>query len=569
MSAAADVLPGRIRVLVVGAGPTGLTTALELVRRGVEVLLVDRRAQPLPWDRATVIHSRTLEIFDALGLVEEFLQRGHRMDGVNIFAYGQRCVTLRFDSIDSRYPFDLNLSEHITEQILARRLLDCGGAVHRGWTLTALSGPGSDGTEPDFGGPLTARLEASDGRVHSLEADWVVGCDGLRSSVRDLIGMAVEGHAYDTLWGVVDGRLEHWPHDPRFGAVQIEPPSLNPLPLGPDRWRVYFRADAELEGQPAALLPRIAAALTALAPGAALVDHDEPMLFRTYRQVSCSFRRGRVLLAGDAAHACSPIEGHGMNAGIQDAFNLAWKLALVLDGAADEDLIHTYEPERRPVVEAFGASGDAAEQLRAVPDQRPAVERVKRLLMAGMVSPQDRYQAALAESELDFRYGPSPIVRSHWQGSSGAGTGGDRSGGESQPSWLGPHPGDRLPDAGPLQGQPGVSRLYDLLRQPDFVLLWLATDATRVELAPEWLAALESLARVWFISTAGWEPLPSRRWLLDAEGLVHARLGVVDPTLLVVRPDSRVGFRCQAPDPLLALDYFRGWRHLPLAPTVA
>lgn len=559
MSPAAEGLPDRARVLVVGAGPTGLTTALELVRRGIAVLLVDRRPQPLPWDRATVIHSRTLEIFDALGLVEEFLQRGHRMDGVDIFAYGQRCVSLRFDSIDSRYPFDLNLPEHITEQILTRRLLDAGGAVQRGWTLTGLSGPAAEGPEPDGDGPLTARLEAGDGRVHSLEAEWVVGCDGLRSSVRDLIGVAVEGQAYDTLWGVVDGRLEAWPHDPRFGAVQIEPPSLNPLPLGPDRWRVYFRADAGLAARPADVLPRIATALDALAPGAVLVDHDEPMLFRTVRQVSCRFRRGRVLLAGDAAHACSPIEGHGMNAGIQDAFNLAWKLALVLDGVADEALIDTYEPERRPVVEAFGASGDAAEQLRAVPEERAAVERVKRLLMAGLVSPQDRYRAALAESELDFRYGESPIVRSHGPDS--------RAG--AQPAWLGPHPGDRLPDAGPLQGPPGVSRLYDLLRQPDAVLLWLTTEATQVELSPELLAELEALARVWFISTAAGETLPDRRWLRDAEGLVHARLGVIDPTLLVVRPDSRVGFRCQAPDPLQALEYFKGWRRLSAPPTVA
>ena len=108
-------LPTRTGILIIGAGPTGLTVGLELARRGIDFLLVDKHPEPLPWDRATVIHSRTLEIFDALGIADAFLERGQRMNGVNFFAYGKTFATLRFDSVDCRFPYDLNLSEHITE----------------------------------------------------------------------------------------------------------------------------------------------------------------------------------------------------------------------------------------------------------------------------------------------------------------------------------------------------------------------------------------------------------------------------------------------------------------------
>lgn len=536
-----SALPATAGVLIVGAGPTGLTMAIELARRGVDAVLVDRRPEPLPWDRATVIHSQTLEILDALGIVETFLDRGHRMDGVTIYAYGKPCASLRFESVDSRYPFDLNLSEHVTEEILSRELERLGGAVQRGWTLIGLD---------TVGDRCRALLEGADGVSHSLQVDWVIGADGLHSKVRTLTGVAQDGHGYEQLWGVVDCSLRNWRHDRSFGAVQIEPPSVNPLPLPGDRWRIYFRAGAEQSQEQT--LASLAGGLDTISPGTTLAEHDKPMVFHTYRQLSRVFRQGRVLLAGDAAHACSPIEGHGMNAGIQDAFNLGWKLALVLQGRADEALIHTYETERRPVVDAFGASGDAAERLRATPGDRSSVERVKRTIMASLSAPRDRYQAALAESELDFRYPASAIV-CH-------GATGDR---QDEPSRFGPQPGDRLPDAGPLRGTQGECRLYDLLRHPECVILWLVTDRCQVDAEPRGLAALRSVASLWFLTTADVQGLPGEHWLLDVDGLAHARLGAIDPALFVIRPDNRVGFRSEDLDPAAALAYFQAWRTLP------
>jgi 2-polyprenyl-6-methoxyphenol hydroxylase-like FAD-dependent oxidoreductase len=535
------MLPTKTGVLIIGAGPTGLTVGLELARRGVDFLLVDKHPEALPWDRATVIHSRTLEIFDALGIADAFLERGQRMNGVNFFAYGKKFATLHFDSVDCRFPYDLNLSEQITEEILTRRLETLGGKVSRGWKLTAVEQRAST---------VTARLQGVDGVERTIEADWLVGADGLRSTVRQAIQVDVDGHHYAALWGVVDGSLHNWQHDPSFAAVQLEPPSLNPLPIAPQRWRVYFRAE---ENQPpAAILETINQGLGGLSPDCRLVDHDRPALYRTHRQLSRQFRKSRVLLAGDAAHACSPIEGHGMNGGIQDAFNLGWKLALVIQGKAGDELLDTYDRERRPVVDAMGASGDLAEQLRDVPNDRSAVERVKRTIMTNLNGARDRYTAALAETELGFRYEGNPITCGH-----------HAQGPKAQAKWLGVLPGQQIPDGGPLRSSQGYRRLYDLLRQPGFVILWLATDRTGGDAASAAVAALDSLATVWFLSTATWETMPTERCLLDEEGSAHAKLGAIDPTLFVVRPDNRVGFRCEPPDVTRVLEYFRNWASLP------
>jgi 2-polyprenyl-6-methoxyphenol hydroxylase-like FAD-dependent oxidoreductase len=435
----------------------------------------------------------------------------------------------------------LNLSEQITEEILTRRLETLGGKVSRGWKLAALH-------QRAF--TVTARLQGVDGVEHTIEADWLVGADGLRSTVRQAIQVDVDGHQYAALWGVIDGGLHNWQDDPHFAAIQIEPPSLNPLPIAPQRWRVYFRAQ---EDQPrASILAMIGQGLEALSPGCRLVDHDQPVLYRTHRQISRQFRKHRVFLAGDAAHACSPIEGHGMNGGIQDAFNLGWKLALVIQGKAGDELLDTYDQERRPVVDSMGASGDLAEQLRDVPNDRSAVERVKRTILTSLNGAPDRYTAALAEAELGFRYGDNLITCNH-----------HTRGSEEQAKWLGILSGHRVPDAGPLRCSQGYCRIYDLLREPGFVILWLATDRAVGDAASAAIAALDSLATVWFLSTATWETMPGERWLVDEDGSAHAKLGAIDPTLLVVRPDNRVGFRCEPPDVSQVLEYFRRFADRP------
>ena len=195
----------------------------------------------------------------------------------------------------------------------------------------------------------------------------------------------------------------------------------------------------------------------------------------------------------------------------------------------------------------MGASGDAAEQLRDVPNERSAVERVKRTIMSSLSCSRDRHSAALAESELGFRYEDNLITCGH-----------HAEGAAAQQKWVGTLPGQRAADAGPLRSATDAYRVYELLRDPGFVVLVMATDKTSFAGAKDWAAALAPLATLWFVSTAGWEPHPGEPWLIDEEGLAHARFGVVDPTVFVVRPDNRVGFRCEPPELSEVIEYLRG-----------
>ena len=144
-----------------------------------------------------------------------------------------------------------------------------------------------------------------------MEPSWLVGADGFHSKVRDAVGIEFPGHDYDQQWGVADVRFANWPHEPDLAAAMFDP-LLIPVPIGGNIWRAYFRADPAVSAHQT----HIARCLEMLAPGATVASSDEPQLFHTHSRIATRFRSGRVLLAGDAAHACSPIEGHGMNGGI-------------------------------------------------------------------------------------------------------------------------------------------------------------------------------------------------------------------------------------------------------------
>lgn len=519
-------LPDTTPALIVGAGPTGLTLAIELARRNVKCLLVDRNPEPLPFDRATVIHSRSLECFETMGVIDAFLDSGLIMRGFNIFANGEKVAQTSFNSLECRHPYDLNLSENETEAILTARLEELGGQVSRGWSLEGLE-------QSDAG--VTAFLKSAVGEDQRVKVDWLIGADGIRSRVREAIDIEVSGHHYSALWGVVDGFITDWQHEADRAAIQIEAPALNPVPMPGGRWRIYFRAGEDAE--PETLLERINAGLDAISPGSILQDPDEPVLYHTFRQLSAHYRSGRVLLAGDAAHACSPIQGHGMNTGIQDAFNLGWKLTLVLAGRCGEKLLDSYEQERRPIARAVGESGDVVEELRTIPDDPAAVARVKRALCAMLLTTSGQAQAARDETEIEFHYRNSSLVSGFHAG-----------GAERQQAWMGPLPGDCLPDAGPLERSPTeVSlTLFELLKSTGHVLLWMATDSSSVPEPKEFESIMLPEDQFYVISTVQNETRPAY-WLSDLTGQVHARLGVIDACLFLIRPDGHIGLRAEPP----------------------
>jgi 2-polyprenyl-6-methoxyphenol hydroxylase-like FAD-dependent oxidoreductase len=408
-----------VPVLIVGAGPTGLLLAGELNRRDVECLLIDALPEPLAWDRATVVHPRSLEVFDALGIVDAFLAAGVHQAVAEVRSAGELLGEIDLSGCGSRFPFNLGMSEQVTEGILLEHLQAVGGAVQRGTRLVDLA-VGEEG--------VRATLEHTDGAREEVSADWIVGCDGLHSLTRERAGIAMSGHDIAVPWAVFDATASGWPEAYDRNQVYLEQPAVVLTALPGRRWRVYVRPT----GPDSDLVADATATLHRYHPDVDLVDVADPRRFHCHTKVATRYRAGRVLLAGDAAHLCSPAEGHGMNSGVQDAFNLGWKLALVCRGAASPDLLDSYEAERRPVAEQITASGDAVEGAQTLtdPEERAARDATLRAMFA---DPEGGRHATLAEAELDIDYAGSPIVMgAAW--------------GDLRP---GQRLGDRLPDVRP------------------------------------------------------------------------------------------------------------------------
>jgi 2-polyprenyl-6-methoxyphenol hydroxylase-like FAD-dependent oxidoreductase len=228
----------------------------------------------------------------------------------------------------STYPYNLGLSEEVTESLLTDHLHDVGGTVTRSARLVALT--------PE-GGELVAGID-HDGHRTSREFRWVIGYDGLRSVVRDASGITLEGLEIAEPWAVFDATLQSWSErfDLTFVYLEAVPVILTPLP--DRRWRVYLRPTSAASD----LVTDTTATLARYAPEVTFTDVARPTRLHCHAMIADRFRRGSVLVAGDAAHLCSPSEGHGMNTGLQDAMNLAWKLALVEHGDANPALLDSY-----------------------------------------------------------------------------------------------------------------------------------------------------------------------------------------------------------------------------------
>jgi len=511
-------------VLVVGAGPTGLVLGIELARRGVPFHLVDRRPEPLGRDRAIVVKSRSLEVFHGMGLADMFIRRGRIIRGLELFSGGTKIASVGLDGLDSPFAFDLCIPEEETERILTEELERLGGRVERGVELAGLE-QGKQGVQ--------ARLRALHDGERTLEASWVVGTDGLHSAVRETVGDAFEGHEYPRLWGVADAHIAGWHQPSDYATVQIEPPVMIAFPLRDGRWRFTFQPESKDDD----LLATIARRLGAISPGAALRDPDEPQLFHTHARVARRYRIGRVLLAGDAAHASTPFEGHGMNTGIQDSYNLGWKLALVVSGMAPETLLDSYEAERRPVAQAIANSGDDAE-ARAARRDRAA----RQALIQFLATPEGRRLAAIAEAEIAFGYDQSPIV--------------DEVVPDARTAARETQIGFRVGDAAPLEGQNRTFRLHELISVPCHTLLLMLGDANPAEV-DDGLALASAAAQRYrphmqaYVVTRNEVPggdVPSAL-LRDPKGALHERLAADRPSLCLVRPDGHLGFRAAPSSP--------------------
>jgi 2-polyprenyl-6-methoxyphenol hydroxylase-like FAD-dependent oxidoreductase len=538
-------------VLIVGAGPTGLALAIQLQRFGASFRIIDRSLDRARESRALAVQARTLELLDAVGLGDVLVSRGRTSTRL-VLHFGARTVAEvqlgQISGTDTRYPFILFVSQAETERLLSEHLANAGVSIERGVELARVVM--HDET-------VDCVLRHQDGREEHLRSAYVVGCDGAHSTVRKSAGFSFEGGSYpqDFVLGDVeaDGPLQSGAINSFAGGGGV----AMFFPLGaPTTWRVIAmraeRGGEDRRAQPTAddsrvgplTLEELQAIVTPPTDGSVTV-RDPAWLthFRLHHRQIAHYRSGRVFLAGDAAHIHSPVGAQGMNTGIQDAWNLGWKLALVMRGSANPHLLDSYEAERWPVGRFLLRYTDRvfATFTRAMSDGRLATWArevvLPRVFPRLLGSSRLRATAFRFVSELGIHYRRSVAVT------------------EGEPRLAdGPRAGDRLPDARLTLDGHSVA-LQRTVVGPHLALLLCGNidtwDTTQ-------LAALrkhrEGLVRLTHLSRA---PAPGA--LVDESGEALAMLGARDEAQYLIRPDGHVAFRCAGHD-LQALErYLTEW----------
>ncbi len=423
-------------VLIVGAGPVGLTMAAELARYGIALRIIDRAAARTDKSKALVLWPRSLELMDRLGCTEAFLAAGLHASGATIRAEKGVIGHVSFAAEGTAYPFALMIAQSETERLLEDHLAAQGIQVERQVELLRFT-PGADSVE--------ATLRHPDGHEETLRTPWLLGCDGAHSAVRRGLGMAFEGETLPSEWVLADVHLANVTTPPDELAIHWHADgALVLFPIAPGRWRVIADIgetdDTAARHEPT--LAEVQALIDRRAPGG-IVASDPVWLsgFRINERKVRDYSAGRVFLAGDAAHIHSPAGGQGMNTGMQDAFNLAWKLALVITGkAAAPALLPSYSIERSAVGDMVLAN---AGRMTAAATLRGDFKQGVRNFLASLVLQVPAVQRKLGQTmtELTIAYPASPLTVSggHFQGGPAAGARAPIRPGES-PFGAGPSP---------------------------------------------------------------------------------------------------------------------------------
>jgi 2-polyprenyl-6-methoxyphenol hydroxylase-like FAD-dependent oxidoreductase len=395
-----------VQVLIAGAGPTGLVLALFLTRQGIKVRIVDPADAPGTTSRALAVASRTLELYRQVELADDVVARGLKLAAANVWVGGKRAAHLPFGEIGaglSPYPYMLIFPQDQHERLLIERLASLGVIVERGVSVTGIDARAEH---------VVARRAHKSGRDETCEAAYLAGCDGARSPVRHALGADFSGGTYSHLFYVADvaagGSAAN--HELHVALDSADFVAIFPLATeGHVRLIGSVRPEAATSGATLGWEDVSAHALSRMP-----IDVKEVRWFSTYHvhhRVADRFRQGRVFLLGDAAHVHSPVGGQGMNTGIGDAVNLAWKLAGVLRGAAPAALLDSYEPERIAFARRLVATTDRAFTLVTRSSALAAAIRTRLVppVLGALVSHAATRRflfRTVSQIEITYRHGP-------------------------------------------------------------------------------------------------------------------------------------------------------------------
>ncbi len=507
-------------VLIVGAGPTGLTMAIELQRRHIPFRIIDKQMKPVTTSNALAVQTRTLEVWDDMGLLTAALAHGNIIREFCIYDQTKRLALADFDLLDSPHPFVLGLAQQQTEILMHDYLKQKNIAIEMEVELTQLN---------ETANGVTVTLQHKDGKIETLHTDWLIACDGYHSVVRDKLKIGFHGQELSQHFVFADVTTTDHTNRHAVRAFLSDKGPLFLIQFDEQHIRIIAEVSHDPELQMAkSLTPEQLTRLikercpTALHISAPIWTSG----FWIHERIISHYQHNRVFFAGDAAHVHSPAGGQGMNTGIQDAYNLAWKLTLVIQKRAKEEILQSYHDERYAVAKTVLRNTTALTRIMTV--HNALAQKLRNFLLSlFMKSSRNRQRLLSQMTELAIHYQPNLLVKDclflHHDVAAGK----------------------RMLDV-----QLNTGRLFDAVRGTDYCLLLFSgighyeEQAEIYELKNLIQQKYPQLIKCILITPdegkfAAWDT----KKIIDKDLIAHRRYHVRKPSIYLIRPDKYIGFR--------------------------
>lgn len=507
-------------VLIVGAGPTGLMMACELARRHIPFRIIDKKPEQTQGSNATWIQPRTLEILDAMGIVDQFIKIGHECHAINFYDKGKHLVKMSLDGIDSAYPFILMLPQRETERLLNKQLEESKIYIERSLELINIHQNGDH---------VTSVIRLPDGTSETITSDWVIGCDGANSIIRNQCQIAFPGEDIPEQFMVADAEMTSFlPTDEIhvfFDKGNIFPDRatiFSAFPWGDQQYRLnanlYMETPRQVFHQ-----HEVKEVVSERTYGNFVAKNVSWIsAFWIHSKIVPYMRHHSIFLAGDAAHTHSPAGGQGMNAGLQDAYNLAWKLALVIENKAKKSILDSYQLERHSIVKKIVEQTEKFTQMMLF-DKTFFTKLHKFSQSIADVKIAKKMMRKL--TQMDNHYQDSPIIDYP----------------EKMPA-KSPQPGECAPDVIIDKSK----NLYQYFCHPCHnVLLFsgLTPEKDKLEamviLQNKIKQTFPDLIKSYIISK---NSLNIENFILDAKDTIHNNYHIKNSAIYVIRPDNYIAY---------------------------